>query len=252
MLTSSNESFLKKNYPFILIAVGFFFILFPFDLIGVSNLGDMAVVFYGLIAVLPIGFVLYYKKRNQYSLRTRKIIKISALAIPLFFVAAVFIGIAMGVNNAFLIMSLEPTTDFDTDLLETEIIDWVNINRVQNEVGGVNLDESLNDLAEIRSSELIQASAKDRESIAEIDINEISKREGIECVIDGKPSNIYDYVLVMPPKSYPDIKRTVDHIMTELVDNKEFRDIVFLTNATKTGMDSFVAEDNVFVVQNFC
>jgi len=253
VLKSYNESFLKKNYPLVLIVVGFFLVFFPFDVVGANQiLGDMTVFLYGLSAVLIVGFVSYYKKRNEYSMKTRKIVKIAALAIPLFFVAAVFVGVAMGVSNAFFTMSLEPTKHIDTDLLEQRVLDWVNTHRVQNSAGGVNLDATLNSLAEIRSLEILQASPENRENISNIDINEIAKREGIECIINGESTNIYDYVLLFPPKSYPDIEKTVDHAMTYLINEEEFRNIVFASNATKTGTDSFVTGDDLLVVQNFC
>lgn len=243
---------MKKNYPLVLIVVGFFLVFFPFGLIGASQLGDMSVFLYGLSAVLVVGFVSYYKKRNEYSMRTRKVIKLVALAIPLFFVAAVFVGIAMGVSSAFFTLSLEPTKYMDTDLLEKRTLDWVNIHRVQNNVAGVNLDATLNSLAEIRSLEILQASPEDREYISDIGINEIAKREGIECMINGESVNIYDYVLLFSPKSYPDIERTVDHAMTYLTNEEEFQNIVFAPNATKTGISSFVTGNDLFVVQNFC
>ena len=252
MLKKHNESFLQKNYPLILIAIGFFLVFFPFDLVGASQLGNMSIFLYGLSAVLVVGFVSYYRKRNEYSLKTRKIVKIAALAIPLFFVASVFVGVAMGISSAFFMLSLEPTKYMDTDLVEKRTLDWVNMHRAQNNVGGVNLDATLNSLAEIRSLEISQAFPEDRELVSEIDINEIAKREGIDCMIDGESANIYDYVLLVPPKSYPDIERTVDYVMTYLTNEDEFKSIVFAPNATKTGINSFVSDNDLIVVQNFC
>jgi len=252
VLKNDNDSFLRKNYPFVLIVVGFFLVFFPFDLIGASALGDLSVFLYGFTAVLVMGFVSYYKKRKEYALKTRKIVKISALTIPLFFVAAVLAGAAMGVGSAFFTLSLEPTKNFDTDLIEKRVLDWVNTQRVQNNVSGVNLDVTLNSLAEIRSLEMIRTSPEDGESISNININEIAKRDGIKCMINGISANIHDYVLLFPPKSYLDMEKTVDHTMTYLINEEEFQNIVFASNATRTGIDSFVVGDDLFVVQTFC
>jgi hypothetical protein len=119
-------------------------------------------------------------------------------------------------------------------------------------VSGVNLDVTLNSLAEIRSLEMIRTSPEDGESISNININEIAKRDGIECVINGISANIHDYVLLFPPKSYSDMEKTVDHTMTYLINEEEFQNIVFASNATRTGIDSFVVGDDLFVVQTFC
>lgn len=140
----------------------------------------------------------------------------------------------------------------DMDLFEKKIVDWVNIHRFQNNVGQAILDPVLNNLAEIRSTDLSVAYPVYIEAISDIDINEIAKREGIECIIDGNPAPIYDYVILVPPKSYLEIEKVVDLIMTYMVDHEERGDIIFGPNITKTGIDSFVVGGDLFVVQNFC
>ncbi len=252
MLKSNNDSFLKKNYPLVLIIVGFFLVFFPFGLVGASELGDGAVFLHGLAAVLVVGFVSYYKKRKEYSTKTRKYVKITALAIPLFFAAAVFVGIAMGISSVLFTLSLEPTKHMDTDLVEKRVLDWVNIHRAQNNVSGVNMDTTLNRLAEIRSLEIFHAPHEDREDVSNVDINEIAKREGIECTINGESVSIYDYVLLFPPKSYSDMEKAIDHAMKHMTVEDDYGDIVFSPNATRTGINSFVDGNYLFVVQNFC
>lgn len=95
MLKTSDDNFLKRNYPLVLIAVGFFLVLFPFNLVGADQLGSTSLSLYGLVAVLIVGFVTHYKKRNDYSAKTRKIVKIAALAMPLLLVAAVIFGVVL-------------------------------------------------------------------------------------------------------------------------------------------------------------
>ena len=252
MLKSNNDSFLKKNYPLILIIVGFFLVFFPFELVGASGLGDAAVFLHGLVVVLAAGFLLFYKKRKEYPARTRKFVKIAALGIPAFFAAAVLVGVAMGVSSALFTLSLEPTKYLDTDLVEKKVLDWVNMHRAQNDVGGVNVDAVLNSLAEIRSLQISQTPHEDMENASNVDINEIAKMEGIECIIHDESVNIYDYVLLFPPESYSDIEKAVDHALTYLTVEDDYIDVVFSPNATRTGINSFVDGEYLFVVQNFC
>ncbi|MCA9811772.1 MAG: hypothetical protein KC483_02800 [Nitrosarchaeum sp.] len=242
----------KKNCPLVLIAVGFFLVIFPFNLFGTNNLGPMSLALYGLSGVLIIGFVLYYKQRSKYSAKTRKIVKLAALAIPVFFVASVIFGAALGVGIALHSSSLEPTKNLDMDLFEKEIFDWVNFHRDQYGAGRVTLDPTLNNLAEIRSANLSIAYPVYIEAYSDMDINDIAKREGIKCMVDGTSVPIYDYVILVPPKSYSEIEKVVDLIMTYMVDHEGYGNIVFGSNITKTGIDSFVAGGDLFVVQNFC
>lgn len=252
MLENNSGGFLKKNYPLVLIAVGFFLVFFPFNLLGSDKLGSMSLALYGLSAVLIMGFVLYYKQRSKYSAKTRKIVKLTALAVPLFFIASVVFGVALGIGNVLYVSSLEPTNNLDRDLFEKEILDWVNTRRDQYGAGNVSLDPTLNNLAEIRSEDLSVAYPVYLEAYSDIDINVIAKREGIKCMVDGKSVPIYDYVILVPPKSYSEIEKVVDLIMTYMVDNEDYGNIIFGTNITKTGIDSFVAGGDLFVVQNFC
>ena len=252
MLKNNNDSFLKKNYPLILIVVGFFLIFFPFDMIGASDLGPISFSLYGLSVVLIVGFVLFYKKRNEYSAKTRKIVKIAAFAVPLFFVAAIIFGAALGIGSALYKSSLESTENLDRELFEQKIVDWVNTHRDLNGVDKVNLDTTLKNLAEIRSADLTVGYPVYIEALSDIDINEIAKREGIECIIDGASYPIHDYVILVPPKSYSEMEKTVDLIMTYMVEHEEFGDVIFGQNITKTGIATFVAGNDLFVVQNFC
>ena len=252
MLKNNNDCFLKKNYPLILIVVGFFLIIFPFDIIGASELGPISFSLYGLSVVLVVGFILFYKKRNEYSAKTRKIVKIAAFAVPLFFVAAIIFGAALGIGSALYKSSLEPTKNLDRDLFEQKILEWVNTHRELNNVGKVNSDSTLNNLAEIRSADLSVGYPEYIEALSDIDINEIAKREGIECIIDGISFPIYDYTILVPPKSYPEMEKVVNLIMAYMVDQEGYENVIFGENITKTGIDSFVVGNDLFVVQNFC
>lgn len=244
------DGFLKKNYPLVIIAVGFFLTLFPFGMIGAEQLKN-AFVFYGFSAVLVAGFVLYYKKRRDYSAKTRKVVKMAAIAIPLFLVAAVIFGAVLGISNALYKSSLEPSKNLDRDLFEQKIVDWVNTHRSHNNMDIVTLDPTLNNLAHIRSMNLLAAYPAYIEASSDIDINKIAKREGIECTTDGKSVPIYDYVILVPPKSYANMDKVVDFIMTYTVDHGN-ENLIFRQNVTKTGIDTFVAGSDLFVVQNFC
>lgn len=226
--------------------------MFPFNIVGVETLGENT-IFLNILFVLPaMGFVFYYRKRQEYSANIKKIVKISVIIIPLIFVGAVFIGIAMGINSVFFPPSYENTKEINTELLEKKVLDWVNTNRYKNKVGGINLDDSLNSLAEIRSEEISQALPEEMESIANVDVNNIAKREGIRCMIDGNSVPIYDYVLQTPHNIYPDIEKLTNFLMTSLASNEEQNEIVFAPNVTKTGIVSFVTEDYLIVIQNFC
>ena len=148
--------------------------------------------------------------------------------------------------------SYENTIDIDTDFFEKKVLDWVNTNRYKNNVGGVNLDDTLSRLAEIRMAELIQASPEELESVGNIDANEVAKREGIKCMIDEKPANINDYVMIIPHSKYPDIEKLTNFLLTSMTSDEEPKEIVFASNVTKTGIKSFMTKDNLIVIQNFC
>ncbi|MCV0366158.1 MAG: hypothetical protein K5798_02695 [Nitrosopumilus sp.] len=243
---------MKRNYPLVLIAVGFFLVLFPFNLVGADQLGSISLLLHGFVAVLIMGFVLYYKQRSKYSAKTRKIVKLAALAIPLFFVASVIFGIALGIGNILYVSSLEPTKNLDRDLFEKEILDWTNTHRTQYGVGGVVLDPTLNDLAEIRSTNLSVAYPAYIEAYSDIDINVIAEREEIKCIVNGTSVPIHDYTILVPSKSYSEMEKVVDLIMTYMVDDEGYGNIIFGSNITKTGIDTFVVGGDLFVVQNFC
>ena len=74
--------------------------------------------------------------------------------------------------------------------------------------------------------------------------------QGIKCIIDGT-FPIYDYVILVPLKSYSEMEKIVDLIMTYMVDHEGYGNIIFGQNITKTGIASLAGGD-LFVVQNLC
>lgn len=201
--------------------------LFPLNIVDSNALEENAVFLNGLFAVLAVGLVSYYRKRKEYSVKIRRIVKIGVMIIPLIFVGAVFVGIAMGISGAFFTPSFENTKNINTDLFEKKVLDWVNTSRYKNDTGGVNLDDTLNNLAKIRGAEMAQVLPEEAEAIGNIDANDIAKREGIKCMINGKSANIYDYIIIMPHNSYPDIEKLTNFLMTSLTSDKKQREIIF-------------------------
>ncbi|MCV0431841.1 hypothetical protein [Nitrosopumilus sp.] len=255
MMQSSDSSFSKKYYPLILIAIGSFFLLFPFGLIG----GEFSYYLAGIAGfiVLIIGVFLYYKKRTDYSSNLRKKMKIvgiiflaSLVAIPLI---GVSMGVVVGLSNVFYNSSLQDDTrDIDTILLQTRILDWVNTNRVKNNVGGLNFDDTLDSLAKIRSLEMSSVPIDEAQSISDIDVNEIASQNNLECIIDGTYIPIHEYVLAIPHTKFTNIEEFVDFGMGFLIQQENEKEKVFASNMTRTGIGISLNDDYLVIVQTFC
>ena len=257
MMQSSDSSFAKRYYPLILIAIGSFFLLFPFGEIG----GKYAFYFSGIIgfAALIIGVVIYYQKRTAYSPSLQKKMKIlgilflvSVAALPLI---GVGMGIAIGLGQIFFDPSrLDYTEDIDSELLETRIIDWVNTNRAKSDVGGLNLDGTLNSLAKLRSTELASVSVEQTEIISDLDVNIIAKDNNLECTIDNDVMEIQEYILFIPHSKFVTIERLVNFVMEFLIEHEPETEtkILFNSDFTLTGIHVSMNDDYLVVVQNFC
>jgi hypothetical protein len=257
MMQNSDSSFAKRYYPLILIAIGSFFLLFPFGEIG----GEYAFYIAGIIGftTLIIGVVLYYQKRTTYSPSLRKKMKIlgilflvSVAALPLI---GVGMGIAIGLGQIFYDPSrLDYTEDIDSELLETRIIDWVNTNRVKNDVSGLNLDDTLNSLAKLRSTDMASVSLEQAEIISDLDVNLIAKDNNLECIIDNDVMEIQEYVLFIPHSKFVTIERLVNFVMEFLIEHEPETEteIFFNSDFTLTGIHVSMNDDYLVVVQNFC
>ena len=255
MMQSSDSSFAKRYYPLILIAIGSFFLLFPFGEIG----GEYAFYLAGIIgfAALIIGVVIYYQKRTTYSLSLRKKMKIlgilflaSVAAIPL---VGVGMGVAVGLGHVFYDpSSLDDTQDIDPILLQTRILDWVNTNRVKSDVSGLNLDDTLNSLSKLRSTDMANESPEQAEIISDLDVNLIAKNNNLECVIDDDVLPIQEYVLFIPHSKFTNIEEFVDFIMGFLIEHETEKKTVFDSDSTLTGISVSMNDEFLVVVQNFC
>ncbi|MCH9659252.1 hypothetical protein K0U27_11315 [archaeon] len=257
MMQNSDSSFAKMYYPLILIAIGSFFLLFPFGEIG----GEYAFYIAGIIGftTLIIGIVLYYQKRTTYSPSLRKKMKIlgilllvSVAAIPLI---GVGMGIAIGLGQIFYDPSrLDYTEDIDSDLLETRIIDWVNTNRAKGDVGGLNIDDALNSLAKLRSTDMASVSLEQAEFISDLDVNLIAKDNNLECIIGNDVMEIQEYVLFIPHSKFVTIESMVNFVMEFLIEHEPETEteILFNSDFTLTGIHVSMNDDYLMVVQNFC
>lgn len=257
MILNSDSSFAKRYYPLILIAIGSFFLLFPFGEIG----GEYAFYIAGIIGftTLIIGVVLYYQKRTTYSPSLCKKMKIlgilflvSVAALPLI---GVGMGIAIGLGQIFHDPSrLNYTEDIDSKLLETRIIDWVNTNRVKSDVGGLNLDDTLNSLAKLRSTDMASVSIEHAETISDLDVNLIAKDNNLECIIDNDVMEIQEYVLFIPHSKFVTIESMVNFVMEFLIEHEPETEteVLFNSDFTLTGIHVSMNNDYLVVVQNFC
>ncbi len=257
MMQNSDPSFAKRYHPLILIAIGSFFLLFPFEEIG----GEYAFYAAGIMgfATLIIGVVIYYQKRTTYSPSLRKKMKIlgilflvSVAAIPL---VGVGMGIAVGLGQIFYDPSrLDYTEDIDSELLETRITDWVNANRAKSDVGGLNLDDTLNGLAKLRSTDMTSVSLEQAEIISDLDVNLIAKDNNLECIIDNDVMEIQEYVLFIPHSKFVTIESMVNFVMEFLIEHEPETEteILFNSDFTLTGIHVSINEDYLTVVQNFC
>ena len=255
MMQNSDSSFAKRYYPLILIAIGSFFLLFPFGEIG----GEYAFYLSGIIgfAALIIGVVIYYQKRATYSTSLRKKMKIlgilflaSVAAIPL---VGVGMGVAVGLGHVFYDpSSLDDTQDIDPILLQTRILDWVNTNRVKSDVSGLNLDDTLNSLSKLRSTDMANESPEQAEIISDLDVNLIAKNNNLECVIDNDVIPIQEYVLFIPHSKFTNIEELVDFIMGFLIEHETEKNTVFDSDSTLTGISVSKNDEFLVVVQNFC
>ena len=254
-MQNSDSSFAKRYYPLILIAIGSFFLLFPFGEIG----GEHAFYLEGIIGftTLIIGVVIYYRKRITYSPSLRKKMKIlgilflvSVAAIPL---VGVGMGVAVGLGHIFYDPSrLNYTEDIDSELLQTRILDWVNTNRVKSDVGGLNLDDTLNSLAKLRSTDMANMSLEQAEIISDLDVNLIAKDNNLECIIDNDVMDIQEYVLFIPHSKFTTIEELVNFVMEFLIEHEPETEILFDSNSTLTGINVLKNDDFLVVVQNFC
>ena len=256
MMQSYNPPFLKKYFPLILLAIGSFLLLFPFG--WISGLEPFFYV-WGIAGfiTLVVGVLLYYKKKTTYSPSLRKKMKIvgiiflaSLAAIPLVGVA---MGVAVGLSSVFYNpSSLPDTRDIDPILLKTRVLDWVNTNRVENNVGGVNLNDNLNALSKLRSLDISRAPPDQIESISELDVNEIARKNNLECIIEGDSITIQEYSLLIPHSKFTTIEELVDFAMGFLVDHEDEKEKVFSSNTTRTGISVSMNNEFLIVVQNFC
>ena len=255
MMQNTDSSFLKKYFPLVLIAIGSFFLLFPFGWVG----GEYSFYVAGIIgfATLILGVVIYYQKRTTYSPSLRKKMKVlgilclaSVAAVPL---VGVGLGVAVGLGHVFYDPSrLDNTRDIDPVLLQTRILDWVNTNRVKNDVGGLNLDDTLNRLAKLRSTDMANVSIEQAEIISDFDVNLIAKNNNLECIIDNNVVPIHEYVLSIPHSKFNNLENLVDYVMEFLIGHEIEKDKIFDPDLTRTGIS--VSKNNEFlvVVQNFC
>ena len=255
-MQSQNQisSFLKHYYPVILIAAVSFILFIPFRLFGDSLLSFVLVFALGS-AVLVTGFVLYYKKRTEYSAGLRKIMKVVAILFVAMWVVALLAGAVLGV--LFGAGILDPPVRSDTrtvdhDLLQTRVAEWVNTIRVENNVARVALDSGLSSLAEIRSLEISSAPAGEAESISDIDVNEVASQNGLECIIDGNTIPIHEYVLAIPHTKFSTIEQLVDFGMGFLIQQGNEQEKILAANMTRTGIGVSASNDHLFVVQTLC
>ena len=136
---------------------------------------------------------------------------VSVAALPLI---GVGMGIAIGLGQIFYDPSrLDYTEDIDSELLETRILDWVNTNRAKSDVGGLNLDGTLNDLAKLRSTNMANVSLEQAEIISDLDANLIAKDNNLECIIDSNVMEIEEYVLFIPHSKFVTLERLVNFVM---------------------------------------
>ena len=256
MMHSPNPPFLKKYYPLILIAIGSFLLLFPFGLVSSS---DSLFYVWGIIGFITLvsGVLSYYKKKATYSSSLRKKMKIAGILFLASLMAIPLIGVGMGVvvgfSSVFYNSSLHSDTrDIDSVLLQTRVVDWVNTNRAENNVGGVNLNENLNSLSKKRSLDISRAPADKVELISDLDVNEIAKNNSLECIIDGDSFNIHEYTLLIPHSKFRTIEELVDFVMGFLIDQGIEKEKIFASNMTRTGINVSTNNEYLIVVQNFC
>ena len=255
MMQNSDPSFLKKYFPLVLIAIGSFFLLFPFGVIG----GEYAFHIAGIVGfiTLVLGVVIYYQKRAIYSPSLRKKMKIlgilflvSVAAIPL---VGVGMGAAIGLGYIFYDpSSLNNTQDIDSEFLQTRILDWINTHRVKNDVGGLNLDDTLSSLAKLRSTDMANVSIEQAEIISDLDANLIAKDNDLECIIDDEIMDIQEYVLFIPHSKFTTIEKLVNFVMEFLIEQEPETVILFDSSFTLTGINVSKNDDFLVVVQNFC
>lgn len=255
MMQSSDSSFFKKYHPLILIAIGSFLLLFPFEELG----GEHTFYVVGIIgfAALVLGVVIYYQKRTTYSPSLRKKMKIlgilflaSVAAIPLI---GVGMGVAVGLGHVFYDPSdLDDTQDIDSSLLQIRILDWVNTNRAKNDVSGINLDDTLNTLAKLRSNDMANMSLEQVETVSDLDVNLIAKDNNLECIIDNNVMDIEEYVLFIPHSKFRTLEKMVDFVMEYMIEHEPETEMLFDSNFTLTGIHVSKYDDYLVVVQNFC
>lgn len=172
------------------------------------------------------------------------------VVIPL---VGVVMGVVVGLSGVFYNSSLHSDTrDIDPILLQTRVVDWVNTNRAENNVGGVNLNENLNSLSKKRSLDISRAPADQVELISDLDVNKIAKNNNLECIIDGDSFDIHEYTPLIPHSKFRTIEELVDFVMDFLIDQGNEKEKIFASNMTRTGISVSTNNEYLIVVQNFC
>jgi hypothetical protein len=184
-------------------------------------------------------------------MKTRILIIIASLiAVSLI---GVGMSVAVGLENVFYDSSLlNDSQDIDPVLLQTRVLDWVNTNRLKNDVGGLNLDDTLNDLAKLRSTDMSQIPLDQAALISNLDVNQIARNNNLECIIDDRVMPIHEIALLISHSKFDNLEDMVNYLMGLLIEHEVEKEKLFDSDSTRTGISVSMNNDFLVIVQNFC
>ena len=142
--------------------------------------------------------------------------------------------------------------DIDPSLFQTRVLDWINTSRVENGVGGLNLDDTLNELAKLRNMEMSQVPLEQVHLISDSDVNQVAKNNNLECLIDGNVMPIHENGMFISHSNFNNLEDMVNFLMDSWIEFDVEKDKIYESSYTRTGIHVSMNSNFLIVVQNFC
>lgn len=141
----------------------------------------------------------------------------------------------------------------DTELFKTRILDWINQERARNELSGINLDQTLSDIAYNEAVKIANADINEYEILISRNDTNVVNSYGYQCPNnDDKTKKFFGILSASEHIKFYKVEPVVNWYLSQSMNHQESKELILNADFKTTGIGIAMSTEKFYVLQFFC